>query len=498
MIFVYPTSLFPDPSWGFQVMQKMQHGSGFNLAIKPSQADLAKDYSEFLSWWSPGQYLAPYFFKSVLGINTGQACAVTTTLFTLLGLAGFYSFFKKIGFTPLIAAVSVAVIACQQAFITPYIFYNGGEVLLFGFAGWFLYGCATINKTGWKLIVFLLLSGWMGFFCKSSFLWIYAAGCLYLWIKLSSGQTNIVEWIKKGIWIGIPSVISLAAIYVFYLSKGVNPSSESMGVKLSWETFSFPLAAPILAGFSVDDVLHGLILHNNTPILNPLWSIITLLLIAVLSIWLIITIVRRVPNKDYALLIIVFYALSVAFFGYNFLKQASISYESRHLRLIGLLVTPGAVYLTSKSSQTSKILFGLACFGIAFFSLGYFVPDYMENKMVNAHGTSGLAQMYIDQPSLNYITELDKNNTNALFVFISPDLGLEINNNRIITLEPISDDININYDDYVHRGHAGPIYILLPASYMGPKSNIVRKCFPGYTGFKMQMLSNNYVLYSAK
>jgi hypothetical protein len=88
--------------------------------------------------------------------------------------------------------------------------------------------------------------------------------------------------------------------------------------------------------------------------------------------------------------------------------------------------------------------------------------------------------------------------TAALFVFISPDLGLEINHNHYITLDPISADIKIDYDDYVHYGHAGPIYILLPANYMGPKSNIIRKCFPGYKGFHMDMLSDKYVLYSAK
>jgi len=498
MIFLYPTSIFPDSCWGFQVLRKMQMGGGFNIAIKPDPSDVAKDYAEFLTWWAPGQYLVPYFFQSLFGINIGQASAVTSTFFTLLGLAGFYSFFKKVGFTPIIASVSVAVIACQQAFVIPYVFYNGGEVLIFGFAGWFLYGCATIDKTGWKLAVFLLLSGCSGFFCKSSFLWMYGAGCIYLWLKLSSGQLNIWGWIKKGIWIAIPAIASLAVIYIFYLSKGQNPASGGMGIKLTWETFSFPLASPILAGLSVDDILHGLLYHDDVSILNPFWSIITLLLSAILSILLIIKIVRYFPNKKYTLLLIVFYSVSVVFFGYNFLRQANISYEARHFRIIGLLIIPGVVYLVSKWGPFYRVTFGLICFGIAFLSFKYFAAGYKQNKTENARGTSGLSQMFIDQPSLNYLMDLDRKNTNALFVFISPDLGLEINHNRFITLDPIDSDIKIDYDSYVHLGHAGPIFILLPASYMGPKSNIIRKCFPGYKGFRMEMLSNDYVLYSAK
>ncbi|MDN5286192.1 MAG: hypothetical protein JWR38_2466 [Mucilaginibacter sp.] len=498
MIFIYPTSIFPDSCWGFQVLRKMQMGGGFNLAIKPDPADIAKNYSEFLTWWSPGQYLAPYFFKSLFGLNIGQAAAVTSTVFTLLGLTGFYSFFKKAGFTATIAAISVAVIACQQAFVVPYIFYNGGEVLVFGFVGWFLYGCAAIDKTGWKLLVFLLFSGCFGFFCKSSFLWMYGAGCFYLWLKLSAGQTSIIGWIKKGIWIGIPAILSLAVIYVFYLSKGANPASGGSGIKLTWQTFSFPLASPILAGFSVDDMLGGLIYNDDGSMLGPLWSLITVLLVAVLSVLLVISILRRIPYKKYTSLLIVFYTVAFLFFSYNFLRQANISYEARHLRLIGLLIIPGAVYLVSKSKLPYRVVFGFICFFIAFLSFKYFTQGYRQNKNISARGTSGLAQQFIDQPSLNYIMDLDRKNTNALFVFNSPDLGLEINDNRIITLDPIEDDTKIDYESYEHKGHAGPIFILLPSSYMGPKSNIILKCFPGYTGFKMEMLSNNYVLYSAK
>ncbi|WP_295720237.1 hypothetical protein [Mucilaginibacter sp.] len=498
MIFIAPTALFPDPSWGFQVMQKMQAGGAFNIATKPSPADLSKDYSEFLSWWSPGQYLVPYFFKSVFGINTGQASAITVTLFSLLGIGGLYVFFTKAGFTPTLAAVSVLVIAIQQGFFIPYVFYNGGEVLLFGFIGWFLYGCVSFDKADWKFTVFLLLSGWIGFFCKSSFLWMYAAGCLYIWIKLSQKQLNLMDWVKNGIWIAIPSALSLAAIYVFYLSKGANPASDSSGLLFSWETFSFPLASPILAGFSLDDILNGVLFHNNEWSLSPQWLLIILLLAAALSVVIIVSINRSIPNKNYTLLLSIFYVLSVLFFGYSFLRQANISYEARHFRIIGLLVTPGVVYLVSRWKPPFKIAFGLVCFFITFLSIRYFVPSYHQNKTVNAHGASGVALPFIDQPSLDYIMDLDRKTKNALFVFISPDLGLEINHNRYVILDPIDADVKINFDSYVHYGHGGPIFIMLPASYMGPKSNIIRKCFPGYTGFHMDMLSNNYVLYSAK
>ncbi|HEY2582750.1 MAG TPA: hypothetical protein VGI43_13130, partial [Mucilaginibacter sp.] len=139
ILFYIPPAIFPDPGMGFQVLRCMQLGGSFNVFTSPDQGDISQNYSEFLTWWSPGQYLIPWLFKLIAGVNTGRAIAITITVAQLLGLAGFYAFFKKIGFTPFISALSVVFIICQQAFAVPYVFYNGGEVLLFAFEGWFLY-----------------------------------------------------------------------------------------------------------------------------------------------------------------------------------------------------------------------------------------------------------------------------------------------------------------------------------------------------------------------
>jgi hypothetical protein len=498
MLIIAPAAIYPDPSKGFQVMRSMELGSAFNISIKPDQNDISKNTSEFLAWWSPGQYLVPYIFKLFLGVNTGQASSIVTLLFSLSGIYGFYFFFKKAGFTPMISALSVLFIVIQLSFFTPYVFYNGGELLLFGYTGWFLYGCMAIEKASWKLAVFLFIAGILGFIFKSSFLWMLAAGCCFLWISLSSGTKNVITWIKNGLWIGIPAVLSLLTISHFYLSKGANPSTVHGSIKLAWETFGFPLASPILTAFSIDDLTNGLLFHDDAPMFNYFWSLIIVLACAVLSILLIRFIVKKLPYKNYVLLLIVFYAVSVLFFGQSFLRQANISYEARHLRLIGLIAAPGIIYLVSGLQAGYKYFFYFVCFIIAYSSYKYFVPSYFQNKNTSAHGYSGIAQLFIDQPSLNYIRNLDRQNTNAIFVFISPDLSLEIEHNRTITVEAIGPDVAINFDDYVYKGHAGPLYIVLPSDYIGPKSTIMRKCFPGYKGFKMTMLSNQSILWEAR
>lgn len=494
--FIAPPSLFPDPANGFLVMRSMEMGGKFNMMVTPDQDDFSKNASEFLTWWSPGQYLVPYAFKLVFGVNTGQASALTVLLCQLLGLSGFYYFFKKVGFTPFIAALSLLFIACQQFFVVPYVFYNGGEILSFAFTGWFLYGCVSYNKLSWQLVLFILLSGLIGFFCKSSTMWVYAAGLLFVWIRLSSSKAS-AEWIKNGIQIAVPAVVVVAAIYVFFLSKGQNPTSASPGLKLTLKTFSFPLASPLLSGFSIDDICHGLIYHTGKVIFDDSQAIVILILLAILSLWLVISILKKVPDQNYRLLLIIFYSVAFIFFSYVYLMQKTISYEGRHFRAIGLLVIPGTIYLFGQVKKPYRYLFCIAWAGITFTTVFYLVKGYWLNKNKSAHGVSGIAQQNIDQAALNKVMAIDREVRNATFVFINKELGFEIQHNRVLGLEPIGNDLRIDMDDYSHEGHAGPLYIILPDNYAGPKEKFILKSFPGYKGWYGSKLSDKYVMYEA-
>src|SRR5438105_2221468 len=110
ILFFIPPALFPDPANGFQVLRSMHLGGGFNNMVAPDQSDISQNYSEYLTWWSPGQYLVPYFFKLITALTMGKAIAITVTLCTLSGLAGFYCFFRKLGFSDMVSSVSLLLI----------------------------------------------------------------------------------------------------------------------------------------------------------------------------------------------------------------------------------------------------------------------------------------------------------------------------------------------------------------------------------------------------
>ncbi len=481
--FIYPPAIYPDPSWGFNVLRSMKMGSVFNIISQPDHTDISKNNSGFMSWWSPGQYLVPYFFANLLKISIGKAAALTVTICSLIGLSGLYAFFRRVGFTALVSSISIAFIACQQAYLTPYIFYNGGEIIIFAFLGWFLLGCAAFTKVDWLMVVFVLVSGVIGFFCKSAFLWIYLSGVLFLWIRLST-KKKFVTRIINGVSIGIPVILSLVIIYATYLSKGKNPASDTPGMKLAWETFSFPAASPLLSGFSIDDLTNGIINH-------PTGIIVAL---ALINIFLVYHIYKSVPNANYKLLMVLFYVAAILFFGINFLRQANISYEARHMRIIGLIVTPGIIFVLGKLNRPYILLAAAMWLFIAYKGYKFMVTGFDRNANYASHGTTGFAQVAIDQLTLNYVRKLDELQHNAIFVFLSPELGLEVSHNRIITFEHGKAEKGLD----IYLGHAGPIYIVMSKSIGANKASAYFKNFPGYSNFSEKSVGNDYVVYSAK
>jgi len=495
LLFIAPPSIFPDPGWGFQVMRSMQRGAHFNTLVSPDPDNIALDQKAFLSWWSPGQYLVPYFFQTILWLNTGKAVAITIFLCSLLGLAGYYKLFKLLGFSQRIAAISVAFIACQNYFILPYVFYPGGEVLLFGFLGWFLHGCFSIGKINWQAMVFLFAAGVAGFICKSSALWMYAAGLACVWINVSKNK-KLQQWLFNGILLAIPAIAALAIIYVGYLSKGTNPSNAGDGWLIKPETFSFPLAAPLLSGLSVDEMVNGLIYHPDTPLISRGLSLAIIFVLAIGSLLLLRSIIRKVPNKNYALAFGAFYLAGTLFLSYLYLKQATVTFEGRHFRIIGILAIPGIVYLLHQTKATKTILYVLFA-GFTVWSTVYFVHGYIVNYQA-PHGASGLAQQAYDKPTIDAITSLDAQHpNNAIFVINSPDLGVEIVHNRVITLD-IGDMDAEDLAELTNAGRAGTIYMLMPENYVrnGVAAKIA-KSFTGYHLFSIKQLSKDFYLYSA-
>ncbi|MES2278261.1 MAG: hypothetical protein V4592_19680 [Bacteroidota bacterium] len=507
--FIVPPGIDPDPCWGFLVMHSMQLGNAFNLMLSPDPHNIAKDHFEFLAWWSPGQYMVPYFFISLFKVNTGKAVVLTIVTCNLLGLTGFYKLFTKLGFSKWLSAICIAFMASQLFFFTAFTYFAGGEVLLFAFLGWFLYGCFSIKQITWQALVFVFIGGLVGFFAKSSVLWMYAASVACIWVNVSLQQTlynpklqsqkqqpqkTIIAWLKNGLLLAIPFICAIAVIYICYLSKGDNPTSDQGPILIRPETFGYPLASPILSIFSVDELVHGLLYQTDGPSVPYNWAVIIMFICSVCCIVYSFFIGKLSPDKKYPIVIIWFYILGTLFFSYMYLKQATISYEGRHFRMIGILFLPGFVYLLFKTKITRVLFFMMwACY--VYLAISGFKNDVHGNSISGRGPVSGLTQQLYSQDMLNELKRLDEAHHNdAVFVLTSSDIALEVIHNRVITIDDGTPDVEVARLKFAGK-IAGPIYIITPTSYIkSGRLAIITKCLVDYPHFSTKQISHEYSL----
>lgn len=214
------------------------------------------------------------------------------------------------------------------------------------------------------------------------------------------------------------------------------------------------------------------------------------------SIALIYFILRFVTIRNYRLMVLSIFLSALAFFVYAYLRQYEISMESRHFRIVGILITPGVIFLTTriKPKFRATVFILLTC--VACYSFFYVINGYKTNQYLSK-GPLGIGQPNIDQISLNQIISFDNVHRNIIFVFIGNDIGLEIQHNRIITLPPIAEDLKIDTDQYKYCGHGGALYIVLPRFYAGKREEFILNAYPAYKRFKHSNLSNYYELFIA-
>src|SRR5579871_402272 len=129
--------MYSDSAWGFVVADSMTRGAAFNHLLIPDPDDIARDKTLFLAVWSPGQYVFAVALEDA-GLTLGAALTVVTTAFTTAGLVGWYRLYRWWGFSAATAAIAIALTAGSRHLALPFGIYNGGEVLLFGAAPWFL------------------------------------------------------------------------------------------------------------------------------------------------------------------------------------------------------------------------------------------------------------------------------------------------------------------------------------------------------------------------
>jgi len=209
--------MFSDSAYGFIVWDGMLRGGGFNNWVQPDFADLSRNMSHFMAVWSPGQYLLVGPLER-LGLGLGAAMNIVTTVFTVLGLLGWYRLYRRWAFSATSAVVALAITAGSRHFALPFGIYNGGEVLLFGGMPWFLLlleDCAALRPVqalallaGLAALALLKLSGVVFAFAALAAVVVYD-----LW------PMSRIQW-RRPLTAAAIVVVFMAIFYAVWISRG--------------------------------------------------------------------------------------------------------------------------------------------------------------------------------------------------------------------------------------------------------------------------------------
>ncbi len=369
------TSTFADVMRGYEMMFQFKDGADWNTLNYPSAANPEQSY--FVAWWAPGQWMIPYFLFCVAGISSFQVVQALLIIICLLcSMYGYKKLFEKIGFTPLVIALTLLSIISNQLFYWHTLLFYGGDLFLLALLPYFallLIHCGEKFTIGSCVLFFAATL--LGLFFKNTFLIIAFSGIFFLFFAPKK------IGLKQRINSVLPYMIGLLVLFLLlnksYFSLGETPGSAIdtvgyNGVKNSFVgDIAYALGHPI-GIFSRLTFIVQKLLHNNLFQLLPL----------ALTCWFFASYGKKGQRKYFDLLVWWAGPFSL-FFMVMYLQDKAISYEMRHFAPFAFLFFPGIIDWIL-SSRFKKI--GMAC--ILCFCLADLVMGVMSFRKINATQSS--------------------------------------------------------------------------------------------------------------
>ncbi|MBS0547606.1 MAG: hypothetical protein JSR24_07650 [Proteobacteria bacterium] len=466
--------MFSDSAYGFMVWDSMVRGAAFNHATMPDFADIARDRSLFMTVWSPGQYLFAGALER-LGLGLGTGMTVVTTLFTVLGLVGWYRLYRAWNFPVLSAAVALAITAGSRHFALPFGIYNGGEVLLFGGMPWFL----------------LLLKRWQGLSAAQA-IGLLAAIAALAFLKLSgilfafSALAAVVicdlwpprqaRW-RRPVVAALLVVVFGAAFYVFWQSRGWTALDAKFGT--NWPilvpSFLEGWAASVSAMFSLGDMAARLLQRPGQQILKSL----DLLYLAgsVPALLLLRWSARRLKasHGDYVRFAATAALIYIAGLAVIYGAGGELKMEDRFFRPVGLLMLVGVVHAVLSARNAIRWPLG----ALAAASMAYGVVSYGVRLDHNRHmplGARGFHHGNLSADGLALIRKQEIAPGTVVWV-MAPEIALEVPQARLLVNAEVERALQVR----TYRGRVDRLLVFVDDKMMRDgRAEIVLRSFVDY------------------
>jgi len=501
-LFWKPLILTIDSIYGFLAYKGTLQTGQFNVIAVVAPENINQVQTHFVSWWSPGQWLAPGLFQYGAGIRPGIAAILVTVLFSVSGLAGYYKLFTFYRFPPGISLMALFCITISSSFFRNYILYQGGEIISFGIFPWFLLYLLRLKELTLGKGILLTLFFLACFVAKTTLVIYCAAALIYKMVEnglQGFARTRQITALRQiNGYYAFPLAISLAVIQFFFLDKGPVPVVVNK-LNVSLPDVFIPLSSPLSSTFIVEPAIIGLtrrgIADNGS--VSSLGGMIYLgLAIVVIGIGYRI-IKSKAINDDYKWLLITLYGGVSAFLIFSYAMDTNIDYSSRHSKLVGYFFLPGFLTVLLQYAKKRWLNIGLGIAGVA--AIAYFIYG-KENWTKNRY--PGISYFYrgfdpgkprdeMDQASYKKLVSLNRYYNGSayagpvvFYVEASIDAAIDMEGKYIIK-EPPKKSVS-------YAGHGPVIVACISKKTLLTEPGLLQQVFPDYQGFRLLDQTANY------
>jgi hypothetical protein len=476
-----------DASSGMLVWSSMEKGAGWNRALAPDPANIAEDRQEFMTWWSPGQYLAVGPLHRA-GLSWGVSIAVATLLCSLIGVFGYWRLFICLGFSGATSAWSAAVLATVWHVTRNYGEFPGGELPLFAVEPWLLGLIFRQRPFGIASAATFAAVYLVGAMAKLSFcvaaLAALAGVCLDGFLAAPSARRLLALAAKGAAAVGAAHLI----LWSVFLRHGATPANIGAHGQPWWYVLPAVLALPAGSVLGLGSLLWRILLFPGHALLaSPahlapfLWAFaVGIMTVAAAS-------ARRTPlPSHYGPMVGGAVAAFALILGILITAGAPISIEDRQFFPMGALLLPAIVELARTGfpeacRQAARLGLGFACaYGIA-----ALVVHARQLAQVSNVGRAGFTQHIISPRALAVLHELDdldSSVTSGMLVYVpSPEISFELRHARVLS----TFDLSLAPEELrrVTRHGRVPLLVVLsnPVLREGGRDEIVRRSFADYS-----------------
>jgi hypothetical protein len=476
-----------DASSGMLVWRAMERGARWNNAFEPDPKNIAEDRQEYLTWWSPGQYLAVGPLHG-LGASWGVAIVTATLVCSLCGLFGYWWLYLSLGFSQACSAWSALILSVAWHVTRNYGEFSGGELPLFAVAPWLVGLIVRLRPISyWSIIPFAVIY-WVGAMTKLSFCVTAAAVlagvcCVELFPAPSLRRLAALA--------AVAAAMMLAAhllLWITFLRHGANPGSMETHGQPWWYVLPAVLVLPPGSVLGLGSLLERIFLFPGHAILAGqaslapiLWAFVPAIAVAF---WALAR--HSLLSNSYKSLMLGVAGTYAVILGALIIAGAPISMEDRQFFPVGALLLPSYVELARLGASwawkwAARMALTLAClYGL----IALVVHARQLSRTANV-GRAGFTQHIISPQAMSVLHSLDdqdgKTATGTLIYVPSPEISFELSRTRVLS----TFDLALSPAELRLRNRLGrvPLLVILsnPVLEFGGRDEIVRRSFSDYS-----------------